>query len=91
MTKTELVQRIAEDTGQKATQVKRTVEALLGIVSDTLNEGSEIRFHNFGALHPWIQIERMARKPKTGVAVKIPRRVSVKFRPGTKLLKVLNK
>lgn len=91
MTKSELIQSIANDTGQKVSQVKRTVEAFLRIASDTLNEGDEVRFHNFGVLLPWLQTKRMARNPKTGTAVKITPRISVKFRPGKLLLKALNK
>lgn len=91
MTKTELIKKVTDDTGLPVTQVKKTVESLLLITTQTLNGGDEVRIHSFGTLHPWLQNGRMARNPKTGVAVKISPRVSVKFRPGKALLNELNK
>ena len=91
MTKTELIKKVADDTGLAVTQVKKTVESLLLIMTQTLSNSDEICIQNFGTLRPWLQNGRMARNPKTGVAVKISPRVSVKFRPGKRLLNELNK
>lgn len=91
MTKTELIQKIAIDTGQTAIKTKATIDSLLRLTTEALSEGEKVSFHNFGTLHPWQQTERMARNPKTNVPLKITSRVSVKFRPGVKLLNELNK
>ena len=91
MRKNEIIQRIAEDSGLEKASVKKTIELLLKLVSETLESGEEIRFHNFGALLPWKQAGRPARNPKTGDPVMLNPRVSVKFRPGKLLIQTLNK
>ena len=90
MRKKELIQKIAEDTGLTNTSVRITIESLLKIATDTLNNGEEVRFYKFGVLSPWKQAGRLARNAKSGTPVTIAPRVSVKFRPGTLLMETLN-
>lgn len=90
MKKSELIERIAMDTGLKESSIKMTLESLLRVATDALDNGEEVRFHNFGALLPWKQTARLARNPKTGAPVMLTPRISVKFRPGKLLIKTLN-
>ena len=90
MNKNELIERIATDTGLNRTSIKMTIESLLRVATDTLDNGEEVRFHNFGAILPWKQAGRPARNPKMGTPVMLSPRTSVKFRPGKLLIKVLN-
>ena len=64
---------------------------MLQTLSEELENEKQIRISGFGCFSPWSQKERLARNPKTGVPVMIRPRMSVKFKPGSDLLKILNK
>ena len=90
MNKTQLTQRLAERMGIPVATSQRYFNILLEEITKELSADGNIEIHRFGCLRPWHQTERLGRNPQNGITCPIKERISVKFRPGTGLLKRLN-
>jgi DNA-binding protein HU-beta len=90
MTKAELVEAIARQTGLQKRQAKRAIEAFVDQVSGELKAGKEVRLVGFGAFIPVHRPSRMARNPKTGAAVLSAPFTTARFRIGENLRATLN-
>ena len=90
MTKSELVDAIARQTGLRKAEAKHAVDAFVGSVIAELKAGKEVRLVGFGAFVPVHRAARMARNPKTGAAVKSPAFKTARFRIGESLRGALN-
>jgi nucleoid DNA-binding protein len=87
MIKRDLVLRIAETTEISQREVAQVVQMFLDGISDELAMGGNLEFRNFGIFELVKRKSRIGRNPrKADVAIEIPERVVVKFRPG-KILK----
>ncbi len=82
VTKKDLIDRIAEDTNQKRTAVKRTVQAFLDNVIRELSEGNRLEFRDFGVFEIRQRAPRIAQNPKTLERVPVPAKNTVKFKVG---------
>ena len=83
MVKRDLVVRIANKTGYPQREVMDIVQGFLDEVTDVLAMGGNLELRNFGVFELVTRKERVGRNPKKAdVAIKIPERVVVKFRPG---------
>jgi nucleoid DNA-binding protein len=86
MTKRELVVRIAEETGLTQTQVYTVAQKMLDYIIEGLVAGQTIEFRDFGVFEIKLRKPRIGRNPhKPEVAVPIPARKVVKFKPGKKM------
>ena len=81
-TKKDLIDRIAEETNQKRTAVKRTVQAFLENVIRELSEGNRLEFRDFGVFEIRERAPRIAQNPKTLERVPVPAKRTVKFKVG---------
>ncbi len=81
-TKKDLIDRIAEDTRQKRTAVKRTVQCFLQYVIDELGRGNRLEFRDFGVFEIRDRAPRVAQNPKTLERVPVPAKKTVKFKVG---------
>ncbi len=81
-TKKDLIDRIAEQTKQKRTTVKRTVQAFLDNVIDELGKGNRLEFRDFGVFEVKERAPRIAQNPKTLERVPVPAKRTVKFKIG---------
>lgn len=68
----------------------RFLEAWQTLMAERLAESESLILQGFGTFHPWAQTEREGRNPRTGESYMIAPRYSVKFKPGKKLLQILN-
>ncbi len=91
MNKTELSKQISLKMSVKPAEALRFISALEEVFEETLSTENNIVFQNFGTFTLWPQTEREGRNPKTGETVTIKARNSVKFKPGKRLLDILNK
>jgi integration host factor subunit beta len=82
VTKKDLIDRIAEDTNQKRTAVKRTVQAFLDNVIRELSQGNRLEFRDFGVFEIRQRAPRIAQNPKTLERVPVPAKNTVKFKVG---------
>ena len=81
-TKKDLIDRIAVQTNQKRTMVKKTVQAFLDCVIDELGRGNRLEFRDFGVFEIRERAARMAQNPKTLERVPVPAKKTVKFKVG---------
>lgn len=72
-------------------ECSKFVNTYLELLGEELAKGDYVLFHGFGTLYPWEQTERKGRNPQNGKPYPIPKRTSVKFKPGRTLLEKLNK
>jgi len=85
MNKQDLVRKIALDTGVSKSSVAATIDALLASITRALKKGDAITFVGFGAFKTSQRKARVARNPRTGDAIKIPKRRVVRFTAGKAL------
>jgi len=87
VTKKELVDRIADQTGSKRVAVKRVVQSFLDEVIGELGRGNRLEFRDFGVFETKERAARVAQNPKTLQRVHVPPKRTVKFKMG-RLMKV---
>jgi integration host factor subunit beta len=81
-TKKDLIDRIAEETDQKRTAVKRTIQSFLKHLIRDLSQGNRIEFRDFGVFEIRERAPRVAQNPKTMTPVPVPARKTVRFKSG---------
>ena len=72
MTKTDLVEKIAQKTGLTKKAAGDALEAYIAAVSGALKSGEKVTITGFGTYLVRSRRERMGRNPQTGAAIKIP-------------------
>ena len=85
ITKKDLIDRIAEQTGQKRVAVKQTVQAFLDEVVSELGAGNRLEFRDFGVFEIRQRAPRLAQNPKTLEKVSVPAKNTVRFKVGRKM------
>lgn len=82
ITKKELVDRIADATGQKRVVVKDIISTFLANVTVELGKGNRLEFRDFGVFEVKHRKARKAQNPKTLAPVFVPAKRTVKFKVG---------
>ena len=86
MTKRELVVRIASEIGLPQHQVSTVIQKTLDYITESLTQGENIEFRDFGVFEIKIRKPRIGRNPnKPENTVIIPERRVVKFKPGKEM------
>lgn len=82
VTKKELVDRIADETGIKRVAVKQVVQSFLDEIINELGSGNRLEFRDFGVFETKDRAARIAQNPKTLQRVHVPPKRTVKFKVG---------
>ncbi|MBN1347703.1 MAG: HU family DNA-binding protein [Phycisphaerae bacterium] len=82
ITKKELIDRIADRTGNKRVVVKRIIQNFLDEIIEELGRGNRLEFRDFGVFESRMRAERVAQNPKTLERVHVPSKRTVKFKVG---------
>ncbi len=82
ITKKELIDQIADATGEKRVDVKKIVQSFLDSIIVELGRGNRLEFRDFGVFEVKQRRARMAQNPKTLDPVKVPPKRTVKFKVG---------
>ncbi|MFQ5806124.1 MAG: HU family DNA-binding protein [Phycisphaerae bacterium] len=82
ITKKDLVDRIAEHSGNKRVVVKKIVQRFLEEIINELGEGNRLEFRDFGVFEVRARAARIAQNPKTMEKVEVPSKRTVKFKIG---------
>ena len=91
MTKSELIDRLAEDQKHLAhLDVELGVKSILEQMSGSLASGQRIEVRGFGSFSLHYRAPRMGRNPKTGEAVALPGKHVPHFKPGKALRERVN-
>ncbi|MDD2435578.1 MAG: HU family DNA-binding protein [Bacilli bacterium] len=90
MSKTDLVAYIAEETGFTKADAARALEAMISGVTKGLKKEGKVTLTGFCIFEAKKKAASTGRNPRTGEPVKIPARVAVKVKAGSKLKDALN-
>lgn len=82
ITKKELIDKIAERTGEKRMIVKVIVQMFLDQIIDELGNGKRLEFRDFGVFETKERAKRVAQNPKTLEKVSVPAKKTVRFKAG---------
>lgn len=88
VTKKELVNRIAEKTGQTKVVTKDIIQMFLDEIINELGKGNRLEFREFGVFEIKERAARKAQNPRTLEKVSVPAKKVVKFKVG-RLMKEL--
>ena len=90
MTKTDLVNYMAEETGMTKADATRALEAMLNGVVKGLKEEKKVALTGFMTFTAKEKEAATRRNPRTGAPVETPAHVAVAFKAGAKLKEALN-
>lgn len=82
VTKRELCERIAKQTGQTQVATKQIVQMFLDQIIDELAQGNRLELRNFGVFDTRVQPARKARNPRTDEVVYVSPKAVVSFKIG---------
>lgn len=90
MSKTDLVNYIAEEAGLTKADASRALEAMMSGVVKGLKKEGKVTLTGFCTFTAKKKAAKEGRNPKTGEKVKIPARVAATIKAGSKLKDALN-
>ena len=92
MNKSDLLKKIFEKTDSlNEEDLEQTVNLILNLISNTLNNGDRVEIRNFGTFSIRSRDQRISRNPKTGTAVLVEAKRHPYFRASKYLRESLNK
>jgi integration host factor subunit beta len=91
MTKSELIQRLAERNPHLLHRdIERIVQTVFDEIADALSEGNRVELRGFGAFSVKNRTARTGRNPRTGTAVSVEAKRVPYFKTGKELRERLN-
>jgi nucleoid DNA-binding protein len=81
MNKTDLIKAVATETGISRKEATKVFDSIFVHISEELKQGNDVALKDFGTWRVVWQRERVARNPKTGEVIEIPKKEVVKFKP----------
>ena len=82
MTKVELVEKVAKDTGMTKADAERAFKSVIDGITKTVKKGQKVTIVGFGTFSLVKRKARNGRNPRTGEVLKIAARKSPKFTAG---------
>ena len=79
MTKSQLVQKLADAAGLTKKQADAVLQELVSMTVTTVRKGDPVKIPGLGTFRKVQTKARMGRNPQTGAAIKIPARTKVRF------------
>ena len=79
MTRTQVIEELANRTGMTKQDVKRFLETLTSVVEDTMRNGGEVPLKGLGKFKVQHRKARTGRNPLTGEPLAIPAKTVAKF------------
>lgn len=91
MTKTELVNSMAEKAGLSKVDAEKALKGFVDSVTDALQENDKISLVGFGTFSVGERAARTGKNPQTGAALQIPAAKVPKFKAGKALKDAVNR
>ncbi len=85
MTKAELVEKMAKDSGASKAVAEKSLNSFVDAVTKTLKKGNKVALVGFGTFSISKRKARKGRNPQTGAIIKIAARKAPKFTAGKAL------
>ena len=90
MTKSQLIDAIAEKAGLSKADASKSLSATLESVTDALKAGEKVVLIGFGTFSVSLRAARTGKNPQTGEALAIPASKAAKFKAGQQLKDAVN-
>ncbi|HUV14371.1 MAG TPA: integration host factor subunit beta [Acidobacteriota bacterium] len=90
MTKAELVDGVAKNSGLSKKDAEVIVQTVLESIIDSLRGGEKVELRGFGSFRLRDRASRQGRNPKTGEKVFVPAKKVPYFKPGKELKELIN-
>ncbi len=90
MTKTQLIDAVANTSGHTKKDLEVVVDAVLEHVGEALSKGEKVDLRGFGSFVAREKKARQGRNPKTGETIEIAARKAVAFKPSKELAGKVN-
>lgn len=90
MTKTELVNAIADKSELTKSDAEKALKAFVDTVTEVLQQGDKIAMVGFGTFSVGDRAARVGKNPQTGEAINIPAAKVPKFKAGKALKDAVN-
>ena len=90
MTKAELIEAVAKESGASKADAERTIGAFFDIVAKAAKKGDKVAWPGFGSFSTGKRAARVGRNPQTGAEVKIKASTTMKFTASSTLKAALN-
>jgi len=90
MTKDELVEKIAEDSGISKKEAGEALKSFISGISGALSKGDSVTLVGFGTFSVSQRAARTGRNPQTGAAIQIKASKAPKFKAGKTLKDAVN-
>jgi nucleoid DNA-binding protein len=81
VTKAQLIERLATETGLTRLETRAVVDGLTFVISERVAAGESVELRGFGTFRPRELAPRAMPDPRTGKSVDLPRRTVPVFRP----------
>jgi DNA-binding protein HU-beta len=85
MTKSDLVDRIADEAGMTKVDAAKALDALADTIMNALKRGEKVTWTGFGTFEVRSRAPRMGRNPQTGAPLHIPASKTPAFKAGKSL------
>ncbi len=85
LTKSDLIDTLADKSGHKKKDVKALVDQLVGEISGALDKGNKVQITGFGTFEVRTRKARTGVRPGTKTKIKIPASKYPAFKPGKAL------
>ena len=82
MNKQELIDEIAQSTGDTKANIAASIDAVLEAVTEAVTRGETVQLIGFGSFSTGARAERSGRNPSTGETITIAAAKTVKFTAG---------
>ena len=90
MTKTELIEGLANKLGMHKSEAEKAINIILDDITVALRQGERVNISGFGTFSVSARRSRTGRNPKTGETIEISASRSAKFKAGKQLKDSLN-
>ena len=90
MNKSDLIDKMAADSGMTKAAAKKALESFLGNVEGSLRRGNRVSLVGFGSWSVSRRAAREGRNPQTGMTIQIAAKNVVKFKAGSDLAGSVN-
>jgi DNA-binding protein HU-beta len=91
MTRTELIQALADSSEMERKQAKMFLDSLTTLVEKNIKKGGDVPLRGLGKFKVVKRKARMGRNPATGEAIKIPAKTVVRFTVAKQLKDLIKK
>lgn len=90
MNKTEFIEAVATSANLSKADAARAVDAMIGVISDTLNKGDAVNLTGFGSFVVRDRAARTGLNPRTKETIQIAASRAPAFKPGKTLKDAVN-